>query len=120
MCYDFRVLFQGIGVDIVEVKRFTPITSKLKSRFIEGVFTPDEIAYCRAFKDAATHFAGTFAAKEAACKALGGVFPLTMFEIKRTKDGKPEIWRKGKKDKTLAVSISHDGAYAVAVCVFVA
>lgn len=35
------------------------------------VFTDNEIAYCRRRRQPAVHFAGRFAAKEAAMKALG-------------------------------------------------
>ena len=106
----------GIGVDIVEIKRFANTAKTIRSRFVSDVFTKDERAYCSAYRDSATHFAGTFAAKEAACKAFGGKYILTSFEIRRRKDGKPEVWRNRKKLR-LALSISHEGKYAVAVCI---
>ena len=60
----------GIGIDIVEVRRI--------SRALQGgeemaprVFTQDELAYCKARRNQYQHFAGRFAAKEAALKALG-------------------------------------------------
>jgi holo-[acyl-carrier protein] synthase len=60
----------GIGIDIVEVRRI--------SRALQGgdemanrVFTDNELEYCRARKNQFQHFAGRFAAKEAALKALG-------------------------------------------------
>ena len=102
-----------IGVDVVEVGRFARL--RAHERFLANVFTKKERSYCQGFRDAAPHFAGTFAAKEAACKALGGRDALTSFEIRRTKKGKPEIW-KNRKKLPLALSISHEGAYAVAVC----
>ena len=109
--------FQGVGVDIVEIKRFKRAKSNAHARFISNVFSTHEQEYCRTFKDSAPHFAGTFAGKEAAAKALNGKYPLSAFEIRRTKNGKPEIWKSGKKISSLAVSLSHDGAYAVAVCI---
>ena len=109
--------FSGIGVDLVEIKRFAKANSAIGTRFISNVFTKHEETYCRAFKDAAPHFAGTFAAKEAACKAFGGAHALNTFEIRRTGSGKPEVWKNKKKLTSLAISISHDGAYAVAVCI---
>jgi holo-[acyl-carrier protein] synthase len=44
---------------------------KYGDRFIQRVFTAAEIAYCMRRRDPAIHFAGRFAAKEAAMKALG-------------------------------------------------
>lgn len=40
-------------------------------RFLQRVFTEGEIAYCLRRHNPAIHFAGRFAAKEAAMKALG-------------------------------------------------
>ena len=62
---------QGIGIDIVEVERFREIATDRTHRFLTNNFTAEELEYCFSFTDAATHLAGTFAAKEAAFKALG-------------------------------------------------
>src|SRR6185503_7200884 len=40
-------------------------------RFVHRIFTENEVAYCRRRRVPAIHFAGRFAAKEAAMKALG-------------------------------------------------
>ena len=40
-------------------------------RFLERVFTPDEIRYCESKANKAERYAGRFAAKEAAMKAIG-------------------------------------------------
>src|SRR5260370_34810670 len=39
--------------------------------FLERIFTPAEIAYCERHRDPVERYAGRFAAKEAATKALG-------------------------------------------------
>ena len=114
-----RVRQPGIGVDVVDISRFKKILSPSKKHLLQKLFTDSEILYCKSFKDLATHFAGHFAAKEAACKALGvKIFPFMELEIKHDKDGAPEIWkRRGKNLKKLPVqvSISHTKNIAVAI-----
>lgn len=61
----------GTGIDISEVARIAASISRYGDRFLHRVFTPAEIAYCNAKKNAAERFAARFAAKEAALKALG-------------------------------------------------
>jgi holo-[acyl-carrier protein] synthase len=41
------------------------------TRFVQRIFTEGEIAYCMRRRRPAVHFAGRFASKEAAMKALG-------------------------------------------------
>jgi holo-[acyl-carrier protein] synthase len=110
------VTISGVGVDIVEIKRFDDVLAK-ERYLLKKMFTKEEQQYCGGFKNASVHYASTFAAKEAACKALGGTHALSTFEIRRTKQGRPEIWSRRKKVNSLALSISHEGAYAVAVCI---
>jgi holo-[acyl-carrier protein] synthase len=62
----------GIGTDLCDVARMRKKTSAKDESFARGVFTPGEIAYCRAKHDPAQHFAARFAAKEACLKALSG------------------------------------------------
>ncbi len=55
----------GIGVDIEPVASFSKKPFARNRRFYERVFTADEIAYCRKFKDPSARFAARFCAKEA-------------------------------------------------------
>lgn len=61
----------GLGVDITEIDRIAATLDRYGDRFMQRVFTEGEIAYCTRRKNAAIHFAGRFASKEAAMKALG-------------------------------------------------
>lgn len=61
----------GSGLDATEIARIASAIERYGDRFVHRVFTPDEIAYCRRKRDAASSFAARFAAKEAAMKALG-------------------------------------------------
>ena len=61
----------GIGLDATEIDRIADAIERYGERFLARVFTEGEIAYCTQRRVAAIHFAGRFAAKEAAMKALG-------------------------------------------------
>ena len=61
----------GTGIDIAEVDRIKAAIERFGQRFLERVFTPDEIRYCESKANKAERYAGRFAAKEAAMKALG-------------------------------------------------
>ena len=61
----------GSGLDATEIARIAAAIERYGDRFVQRVFTHEEIAYCRRKRDAASSFAARFAAKEAAMKALG-------------------------------------------------
>jgi holo-[acyl-carrier protein] synthase len=61
----------GAGVDIIEIARLRNALERLKDRFIQRVFTPEEQQFCNQHRDPAPHYAARFAAKEAMFKALG-------------------------------------------------
>ena len=61
----------GTGIDIAEVPRIAASIERFGRRFLERVFTPDEIRYCESKANKAERYAGRFAAKEAAMKAIG-------------------------------------------------
>ncbi len=61
----------GLGLDATDIPRIVSTIERYGERFIQRIFTDGEIAYCQCRREAAVHFAGRFAAKEAAMKALG-------------------------------------------------
>ncbi len=61
----------GLGLDATDIPRIAATLERYGERFITRIFTDGEIAYCRRRREPAIHFAGRFAAKEAAMKALG-------------------------------------------------
>ena len=111
-----------IGVDLVEIERFTSIKTEL---FCQKVFTPAERSYLESKRYAPATLAGMFAAKEAVLKALGfGIgqgIALQDVEILHTPQGAPQarLHRKAaelvKARGELFVSITHTGALALAV-----
>jgi holo-[acyl-carrier protein] synthase len=61
----------GLGTDLIEIERIQGSIEQYGERFLERVFTVEEIAYCKRKKQSAESFAARFAAKEAGAKALG-------------------------------------------------
>ncbi len=110
------------GIDIIEISRVRRVFEQYGRRFLERVYTPDEIAYCR---ERAPNLAARFAAKEATMKALGtGVRGVGWkdIEVVRHESGAPSIKLHGRcKQRAqrlgvqeIAVSLSHSRDYAVA------
>src|SRR5258706_3800309 len=61
----------GLGIDITKIDRIAAAIERRGRPLLERLFTPAEIAYCESHRHHAERFAGRFAAKEAAMKALG-------------------------------------------------
>ena len=60
----------GIGIDIVEIKRFLNKPYETNNFFYEKIFHPSEIEHCLKRKNAAECFAGKFAIKESVIKSI--------------------------------------------------
>ncbi len=102
-----------VGIDLVEISRFKGLGRH--SVFLRRVFHTQEINYCFERSDPTTHFAGMFAAKEAASKALGvEQYPFIELEIRHAKNGAPEVWYK-KRRLLVHISITHTKTMAAAV-----
>jgi holo-[acyl-carrier protein] synthase len=61
----------GLGLDATDIDRIAETIDRYGDRFLRRIFTDGEIAYCTRRRVPSIHFAGRFAAKEAAMKALG-------------------------------------------------
>src|ERR1700730_6060856 len=61
----------GLGIDATDIHRIAGTLTRYGERFMHRIFTDGEVAYCTRRRDPSIHFAGRFAAKEAAMKALG-------------------------------------------------
>ena len=115
----------GLGTDIVETQRISALMERHGEHFAERVFTAGEAAQAHG---RISYFAGRWAAKEAAAKALGcGIgekCALTDIEIIDDANGTPQLSCTAPILETLAdqnlrwhVSISHERAYAVATVI---
>lgn len=113
----------SVGVDIVEVERIHRAIEQFGPRFLDKVFTPAEIAYCRGKAQEASSFAVRFAAKEAFAKALkvGKASVWREVEIARGEEApRPVVLLHGAARELVGarrvdVSLSHTSHYAVAV-----
>ena len=59
------------GTDIIEINRIKKTIERLDEKFLDTIFTKNEIEYCESHKDNKyQHYAARFAAKEAVYKAF--------------------------------------------------
>jgi len=112
----------SVGVDIVEVDRIRRAIDRWGAQFLERVFTPAEIAYCRGKAREAESFAVRFAAKEAFAKALkvGKASVWREVEVARSESPRPTLALTGAArelagSRRIDVALSHVPTYAVAV-----
>ncbi len=112
-----------LGIDIIKVERIAAALKRFGDRFPKRVLTESEQRYVR---NRPQNFAGRWAAKEAVSKVLGlGVRGVgwTEIEIQRLPTGAPAVKLHGRAARRaeqlgmgrIAVSISHEGDYAVAI-----
>jgi holo-[acyl-carrier protein] synthase len=109
----------GTGIDIIEVERVKTIAER-NPRFLEKIFSSNEIDYCLKKRNTYQHLAARFAAKEAFFKALGKRISWTAVELYNLPSGKPELKIKNKQRfrvEKAHVSISHLKDYAVAAVI---
>jgi len=114
----------GIGIDIVRTKRIKEVIEKWGKRFLERVYTENEIAYCYQKRSPYLSLAVRFDAKEAFIKAIGSeiIVSLNEIEVINLGSGKPVIKLNVKLDNYLTnkmisninISLSHEHDYAVA------
>ena len=119
----------SVGVDLIEVGRIQRALEdpSIGKRFRDRVYTEGEIRYCDS-RGMGTYqsYAGRFAAKEAAMKALGTGWGakaswLTI-EVVRARSGRPDIALHGRTAefarqlgiRRMLVSITHTDAHALA------
>ena len=112
-----------LGLDIVRVDRIREALERFGPRFTDRILTPAEAGYVRG---RAVTLAGRWAAKEAVSKVLGlGVRGVGWreIEIERLPTGQPAVRLHGRAAARsaqlglgrVAVSISHEREYAVAI-----
>jgi holo-[acyl-carrier protein] synthase len=112
-----------LGIDIIRVSRIKDSLDRFGDRFTNRVLTPTESRYVRGRPET---MAGRWAAKEAVSKVLGlGVRGIGWrdIEIERLPTGQPAVKLHGRAARRaeqlgmgrVAVSISHEAEFAVAI-----
>jgi holo-[acyl-carrier protein] synthase len=116
----------SLGTDIIECVRIAQMIEKHGEVFLQRVFTQREIAYCSSRRSANQHYAGRWAAKEAALKALGTGWAKgihwTDVEVRNEVSGKPMLILANRAEEVatslgirqMLISISHCRNYAIA------
>lgn len=117
----------GLGLDVCEVARLRRALERHGARFMDRVLTAEERAYCEKRRDPAVPFAGRFAAKEAAIKALGAPAGLRWHDmlVMPAEGGPPALTLRGVGAEAAArlgasrthLTITHDGGIAAAVVI---
>jgi holo-[acyl-carrier protein] synthase len=119
-------MIAGIGVDLCEVERMEAAIARHGERLLARLYTPAERRYCESKPNRMERFAGRFAAKEAAMKAIGTGWSRGVgwrdFEVTRATSGQPIIVFHGEAHRIAQamgvtralVSITHVRSLAMA------
>lgn len=119
----------GLGTDIVEISRVKAVLEKFSGRFHERVYTEMELMLGESKSGHIAYYAGRWAAKEAAAKALGcGIgenCAFTDIEILNDDHGRPVLtfsgaaaeYARSLQVSEVKLSISHENHYAVATVI---
>jgi holo-[acyl-carrier protein] synthase len=117
----------GVGIDLVENSRVESIIKKWGDKFINRIFSDEEIKYCEKHINSSTHYGVRFAAKESFLKALGiglgmGI-KLSDIEVMNDENGKPSLMLCGeaknqiekKRITKVHLSLTHTKSYSTAI-----
>jgi holo-[acyl-carrier protein] synthase len=115
----------AVGIDVIEIARVRKVLQRHPDRFLQRVYTREEVAFCRG---RVPELAARFAAKEAVMKALGtGARGLAWREIEilPNQRGKPLVYLHGKAAERseaiglrgVDISLTHSHELAIAAVV---
>lgn len=119
----------GTGIDVAEVERVRQTIERFGRRFIERVFTVEEISYCESKANKVERYAARFAVKEAGMKAIGTGWNRGVrwrdVEVRRSPGSRPTIVFYGKAAEFFAnlgatrahLSLTHTKEFAMAYVV---
>ncbi len=119
----------GVGIDLVQIERMERAFDRFGEAFLQRVFCPGEISWCKKKQNPYPCFAARFAAKEAFVKALGtgfsGGITLKDIWIERLDTGAPVLRFSNRAKQMMEelgssrvhVSLTHEMDVAAAVVV---
>ena len=106
----------GIGIDIVEIKRFAEKPFAENEKFYKKIFQDSEIKYCLNHANPSQSFAAKFAIKESVIKAINE--QINLIDILTDNiNSKPIVSLQNNHSYNFLVSISHEELFAVAVVI---
>jgi len=112
----------SIGTDIVEIARIKKLINDNGDKFLNKIYTKNEIQYCNSNLDPHIHLSGKYAAKEAVKKALLSkniieFIPLKKIEILNNENKSPYVSIDDFANININITISHETQYAIAFAV---
>ena len=122
-------MIYGIGIDIIGIKRIKKIIRKHGEKFLNRIFTDNEIKESQKHRDPILYLGGRWAVKEAFSKSIGtGIGAKCSWkdvEILSTSSGAPCCYSKGNAKtiiddsgvSRIIISISHERKHACAVVI---
>jgi len=106
----------SIGCDIEDNSRF----ENKSDRFLNKIFSCNEISYCKAQKNPSSHFCARFCAKEAVIKAFSTIgiklHSYSQIEVLKNKENIPyiNVKKEGFEKYKILISISHEKEKSIA------
>ena len=106
----------GIGIDIIEINRFTEKPFEGNENFYKNIFQDSEIKYCLNYKNSSESFAAKFAIKESVIKSINKKIHFLDI-LTGHLDSKPIVSLPNNSSYNFLVSVSHEKYNAVAVVI---
>lgn len=117
------------GTDIIEIERVKESIEELGEKFLNKIYTENEIKYCESKnKMKYQHYAARFAGKEAIFKAISKIlsdkYSISWkdVEIINDENGRPQIIflnKQYEQIQSIDISLSHCKQYAIADVVII-
>ena len=106
----------GIGIDIVEIKRFQEKPFETNENFYKKIFYDSEIEYCLKQSNPYQSFAAKFAIKESVIKSINKKMSF-LNVITDHNYSQPVVKLLRDESYNFLVSVSHENLYAIAVVI---
>lgn len=118
----------GSGIDIIEISRIENLLKEKRDKFLQRIFTKDEIKYIAIKNFNSETVSGMFASKESISKLLGtglGKVNWKDIEVLHKESGKPyaKLYNEAYNTSTklnidkINLSISHEKKYAISIAI---
>ncbi len=122
------MMIQGIGVELIDINRVKMVITRHGRRFLDKIFTEDEIRFCQKSPKTYAEFAALYAAKSAVYKTIKPDIGVTYRDIEVICSDKfpPSLYLHGFAKRLaermyiddILVSFSFEGQMVVAMTVF--